>query len=66
MLVAPAAIPFLLKTDDNPTGVEGAMFDQFRAVLAEDFPGRAAANAEPYFAGSASRAMIDATMQMMN
>jgi non-heme chloroperoxidase len=66
VLVAPAAIPFLLKTDDNPTGVEGAMFDQFRAVLAEDFPGWAAANAEPYFAGSASRAMIDATMQMMN
>jgi len=66
VLVAPAAIPFLLKTDDNPTGVDGAVLDQLRAVLAEDFPGWAEANAERYFAGTASRAMIDATLQMMN
>jgi len=66
VLVAPAAIPFLLKTHDNPTGVDEAVLDQLRAVLAEDFPGWAEANAEAYFAGTASRAMIDATMQMMN
>jgi len=39
VLVAPAAIPFLLKTDGNPTGLDGAALDQLRAVLAEDFPG---------------------------
>ena len=66
VLVAAAAIPFLLKTHDNPTGVDEAVFDHLRALLTEDFPGWAEANAEPYFAGTASRAMIDATTQMMN
>ena len=65
VLVAAAAIPFLLKTHDNPTGVGEAVFDHLRALLTEDFPGWAEANAEPYFAGTASRAMIHATTQMM-
>jgi non-heme chloroperoxidase len=66
VFVAPAAIPFLLKTDDNPGGVDGAVFEQLRSALIEDFAGWAESGAGPYFAGLASKAMIDATIGMMN
>jgi non-heme chloroperoxidase len=66
VFVAPAAIPFLLRTDDNPGGTDGAVFEQLRAALVEDFPGWAESGAEAYFAGLASRGMIDATIGMMN
>jgi non-heme chloroperoxidase len=66
VLVSPAAIPFLLKTDDNPGGIDGAVFEHLRAVLTEDFPGWAESGAEAYFAGLAPRGMIDATLAMMN
>jgi non-heme chloroperoxidase len=66
VFVAPAAIPFLLKTDDNPCGIDGALFEQLRTALIEDFPGWAESGAEAYFAGLASRGMIDATIGMMN
>lgn len=65
VFVAPAAIPFLLKTPDNSNGVDGAAFDHFRATIARDFPGWAEANAEPYFVPSTSRAVIDWTLRMM-
>lgn len=66
VFVAPAAIPFLLKTDDNPGGIDGALFEQLRAALLDDFPGWAEKGAQAYFAGLASRGMIDATIGMMN
>jgi non-heme chloroperoxidase len=65
-LVAPAAIPFLLKTDDNPGGVDGALFEQLRTALIQDFPGWAESRSEAYFAGAASRGIINATLGMMN
>jgi non-heme chloroperoxidase len=64
--VAPAAISLLLKTDDNPGGVDGALFEELRATLIEDFPGWAQSQAEAYFAGAASRGIINATLGMMN
>ena len=66
VFVAPAAIPFLLETDDNPGGVDGALFEQLRTALTEDFPGWAESQAEAYFAGAASRGIINATVGMMN
>jgi pimeloyl-ACP methyl ester carboxylesterase len=33
-----AVTPFLLKTDDNPSGVDGALFDGIRQAIAEDRP----------------------------
>jgi pimeloyl-ACP methyl ester carboxylesterase len=39
VFVSPAAIPFLLKTDDNPGGMDGALFEQLRTALIEDFTG---------------------------
>jgi non-heme chloroperoxidase len=66
VFVAPAAIPYLLKTDDNPGGVDGALFEQLRTALIEDFPGWAESQAEAYFAGAASRGIVNATLGMMN
>jgi non-heme chloroperoxidase len=66
VFVAAAAIPFLLKTDDNPGGVDGVVFDQLRGMLAEDFPHWAESQAEDYFAGTGSRGIINATLGMMN
>jgi non-heme chloroperoxidase len=66
VFVAPAAISFLLKTGDNPGGIDGATFEQLRMALIEDFPAWAESGAEAYYAGLASRAMINATIGMMN
>jgi non-heme chloroperoxidase len=66
VFVAPAAIPFLLKTGDNPGGIDGAIFEQLRMALIEDFPAWADSGAEAYYAGLASRTMINATIGMMN
>lgn len=65
VFLAPAAIPFLLKTPDNPDGIDGAVFEQFRQTIAQDFPGWAEANAEPYFVPGTPRAVIDWTIRMM-
>jgi non-heme chloroperoxidase len=65
VFVAPASIPFLLKTADNPIGVEAAIFDQLRQAFASDFPGWAEGQAEPYFTPGAPRAAADWTLQMM-
>jgi len=66
IFVAPAAIPFLLQTDDNPRGVPGSRFEELHALLRADFPGWVQSQAQAYFAGEASQAMIDATSAMMN
>ncbi|MBV9308361.1 MAG: alpha/beta hydrolase [Acidobacteriaceae bacterium] len=63
--LAPAAIPFLLKTPDHPEGIDGAIFDQLRLAFAQDFPGWAEANAKPYFVPGTPRAVIDWTLRMM-
>jgi non-heme chloroperoxidase len=66
IFVAPAAIPFLLKTEDNPHGVPGSRFEEVRAQLNADFPAWAESQAQAYFAGEASPGMVNATIGMMN
>jgi pimeloyl-ACP methyl ester carboxylesterase len=65
VLVAPAAIPYLLQADDNPAGVPGSVLAQARNAFLSDFAGWAEANAEPYFVPGTSRAMIEWTIRMM-
>ncbi|HEV2675263.1 MAG TPA: alpha/beta hydrolase [Aliidongia sp.] len=48
LMLAPT-LPFLLKTDDNPDGIERACFDEVRAVLLADTPKWLVDNAEPFF-----------------
>jgi pimeloyl-ACP methyl ester carboxylesterase len=65
LFLAPAAIPFLLKTPDNPIGVEAAVFDEARRSFAQDFPAWAEANALPYFVPDTARSVIDWTLRLM-
>ncbi|WP_074116662.1 alpha/beta hydrolase [Bradyrhizobium sp. AS23.2] len=66
IMLGAAAIPYLLKTPDNPGGIPAAMMQASRAQLTADFSGWAERNAAPYFAGQGSRCIIDATLAMMN
>ena len=63
--IAPAATPFLLKTDDNPNGIDGQVFEELRAAFLKSFPDWAEAGAEPYFVPGTSRAIVDWTIRMM-
>lgn len=65
VFVAPAATPFLLKTADNPNGVDGEFFEQLRTAFLKSFPDWAESNAEPYFIPGTSRAIKDWTIRMM-
>jgi non-heme chloroperoxidase len=65
IFVAPAAIPFLTKTADNPNGVDATLFEGLRAAFAADFAGWAAANAAPYFMPETPPAAATWTINMM-
>jgi pimeloyl-ACP methyl ester carboxylesterase len=51
--------PFLMKSADNPHGIDPAILAALRAPLATDFPGWIAANARPFFVPETSAAMIE-------
>jgi len=57
VLVAPA-LPFLMKTADNPDGIDRANFERFRAALSKDFPGVLWANWPPFFVPGTSHEMM--------
>jgi pimeloyl-ACP methyl ester carboxylesterase len=57
-LAAPTT-PYLLKTADNPDGIDGAMFEMLRAGWKKDFPCWLQANARPFFAHDTSQALVD-------
>jgi pimeloyl-ACP methyl ester carboxylesterase len=65
LLLAPAAVPYLRQTADNPMGLPDAAIDEVVATIARDFPSWIEANAEPYFRPAASRAVIDWTVRDM-
>lgn len=65
LLLAPAAVPFLLQTDDNPMGLPGAAIEETIATIGRDFPSWIEANAQPYFQPAASRSVIDWTIRDM-
>jgi non-heme chloroperoxidase len=65
VFVAPASIPFLLKTADNPNGVDDSAFEAMRRQLIHSFPDWIEANACAYFTPGTSRAVIDWTSRMM-
>lgn len=62
-MVAPT-LPFLLKTADNPEGVDGEIFEGLRASFLKDFPKWLADNAPPFFAPETSPAMVQWGIQM--
>jgi non-heme chloroperoxidase len=58
VMVAPTT-PFILKTADNPEGIDGSIFDKIRTRLETDLPGWLAENARPFFVPETSQAMVD-------
>jgi non-heme chloroperoxidase len=63
-LIAPTT-PFLLKTPDNPQGVDEAVFEQLRAGWLLDYPQWLAANARPFVVPETSDALIQWVIGMM-
>jgi pimeloyl-ACP methyl ester carboxylesterase len=61
--VAPIT-PFLLKTEDNPDGVDKRIFEQLRAMWSKDFPKWLADNARPFFTPETSPEMIQWGLKM--
>jgi pimeloyl-ACP methyl ester carboxylesterase len=57
--------PFLMKTADNPAGIDPASFAAGAALLTRDYPGWIAANAKPFFTPETSAAMIGWGQNMM-
>lgn len=57
VLVAPTT-PFLLKTADNPQGIDGAVFEAARAAWARDFPRWLDENAPGFVTPGTSPAMV--------
>jgi pimeloyl-ACP methyl ester carboxylesterase len=57
VLIAPMT-PFILKTADNPDGVDRSIFDYVRAVQCEDFPRWAADNALTFFVPETSPELV--------
>jgi non-heme chloroperoxidase len=56
-LVAPT-LPFLLKTPDNPSGIDKKYFDAMRAEWAHDYPKWLSAHSAPFFTPDPSPEMI--------
>ncbi|MGH6613827.1 alpha/beta fold hydrolase [Sphingomonas sp.] len=60
-----AITPFLLRTDDNPDGIDGAVLAAGNDMLMADFPGWIAANTDPFFVAGTSDAMKQWGQRMM-
>jgi pimeloyl-ACP methyl ester carboxylesterase len=63
LLVAPA-LPFILKTADNPDGVDKEVLDTVRGRFCTDFPKWLADNAPPFFLPETSPEMVQWGVRM--
>ena len=64
-LIAPTT-PFLMKTADNPLGIDRALFQQVRAQWLQDFPKWVADNTDPFFVPETSQQIKQWATQMMH
>ena len=61
-----ATLPFLTKTNDNPDGIDPAVFDNARRnVLLKDFPKALRDNMRPFGVAETSEAMLDWISDLM-
>lgn len=59
-----SATPFMLKTADNPDGVDKKIFDHMHAMWSRDFPKWLADNARPFFVPETSPEMVQWGVRM--
>src|SRR5262249_8452133 len=64
VLVSPT-MPFLLKTKDNPQGIDGSAFERLRSGWAKDFSKWVSDNARPFFAPETSDSMVEWGVSMV-
>jgi pimeloyl-ACP methyl ester carboxylesterase len=64
VVLASPSLPFILKTADNPEGVDRSVFDHLRATWSKDFPKWLADNARPFFTPETSPEMIQWGVRM--
>lgn len=65
VFVSPAATPYLVKTADNPTGVDAQLFYASLDEMLTSFPDWIERRAAPYFAPGTSQAVIRWTSDLM-
>jgi non-heme chloroperoxidase len=65
VLIAPTT-PCLTRTQDNPDGLDPAVFDHMRAAFVTDFPGLVANNIQPFVTPETSPALTEWIMRMMS
>jgi non-heme chloroperoxidase len=63
-LLAPT-LPFILRTADNPDGVDKAVLDQQKITFAEDLPQWISDNTTPFFRPDTNQRMIDWAIGML-
>jgi pimeloyl-ACP methyl ester carboxylesterase len=63
VMVAPTT-PCLLKSADNPDGIDPSFYVGLRAAIAKDFPGIIAANMRPFVTPETSQALLDWVIAM--
>jgi non-heme chloroperoxidase len=64
--IAPAGLPYALKTADNPNGIDALVFEKFhKEHILGDFAQWCDDNEKPYFAPGYHKAMMDYTKSMM-
>ena len=65
VLVSPASTPYLLKTADNPDGLDASLFEASIDEMLTSFPDWISRRAEAYFSPGTSRTVIQWTADMM-
>ncbi|HZS08145.1 MAG TPA: alpha/beta hydrolase [Blastocatellia bacterium] len=63
VLAAPS-LPYILKSADNPEGVDRSVFERLRAAWSRDFPKWLADNARPFFVPETSPEMVQWGVRM--
>ena len=65
VLISPASTPFLLKTPDNPNGIDESLFDASFEEMLVSFPDWIERRAEAFFSPGTARTTIQWTADMM-
>jgi non-heme chloroperoxidase len=65
VLLSPASTPYLLKTADNPNGIDASLFADSLDEMLTSFPDWIERRAQAYFAPGTSHAVIQWTADMM-
>jgi non-heme chloroperoxidase len=63
VMIAPT-LPFMLKTPDNPNGVDESQLEQLRAIWKKDLPKWFGDNARSFFVAETPQAMLDWAVTM--